>query len=235
MNQLLKDTRAVLGQETDDGTFSAFRMSVEHNADNADEIKRLLEQHPNEATTLIRDGRLLEMLLPFRAFGDVRFKWSAKQLKDFTVPIYGHGVVPSNYYTPPYVTASPQVIHRRLNYRDKFLILATDGLWDLLSPERVVQLVGNHLNGQQSYDPYLLPDDGRFLKLREVFEDLTKRRVALSNQPVDHNSATHLIRHSLGNDHFQLSNYLRADSPRSIRDDITITVIYFDTNNIIDS
>ena len=60
------DARAVLGQENDDGTFSPFQMSIEHNADNASEVKRLLEQHPNEATTMIRDGRLLEMLLPFR-------------------------------------------------------------------------------------------------------------------------------------------------------------------------
>jgi pyruvate dehydrogenase phosphatase len=139
-----------------------------------------------------------------------------------------------HYYTPPYVTAKPEIIQKRLTYKDKFLILATDGLWDLLSPERVVQLVGNHLNGQQSYDPYLLPVD-RSIKLREVFEDLTKRRVALSHQPVDHNSATHLIRYSLGNDHIQLSNYLRADAPRTIRDDITITVVYFDTDHIIES
>lgn len=136
--------------------------------------------------------------------------------------------------TPPYVTAKPEIIHRRLNYKDKFLILATDGLWDLLSPERVVQLVGNHLNGQQSYDPYIIPED-RSIKLREVFEDLTKRRISISHQPVDHNSATHLIRYALGNDHIQLSNYLRADMPRSIRDDITITVVYFDTDYIIDS
>ncbi len=47
--------------------------------------------------------------------------------------------------------------------------------------------------------------------------------------------ATHLIRNALGNDHIQLSNYLRADAPRSIRDDITITVVYFDTDYIIES
>ena len=226
------DARAILGQENDDGTFTPFQMSYEHNAENENEVKRLFKQHPNESTTMIRDGRLLEMLLPFRAFGDVRFKWSAKELKEFTVPVYGHGVVPSHYISPPYVTAQPEIIHRRLNYKDKFLVLATDGLWDLLSPQKVVQLIGNHLNGQQSYDPYLLPDD-KSMKLREVFEDLTKRRVSISLQPVDHNSATHLIRYALGNDHIQLSNYLRADAPRSIRDDITITVVYFDTDSII--
>lgn len=91
------------------------------------------------------------------------------------------------------------------------------------------------MHGQQSFDPYQLPND-RAIKLREVFEDLTKRRVSISHQPVDHNSATHLIRHALGNEnHIQLSNYLRAESSRSIRDDITITVVYFDTDFIIDT
>lgn len=181
---------------------------------------------------------MLEMLLPFRAFGDMRFKLTPKQMKDYIVPIYGHGAMPSNYYSPPYVTVRPEIVHRRLNYKDKFLILATDGLWDLLTPEKVVQLIGDHLNGQQSFDPYMLPDQANGeapVKLRDVFEDLTKRRVSIKNQPLDHNSATHLIRYALGNDHIQLSNYLRADSPRNVRDDITITVVYFNTDYIIES
>lgn len=228
------DARAIIGQENDDGTFTPYRMSYEHNVENPNELKRLLTEHRNEQATLIRDGRLLEMLLPFRAFGDIRFKLTAKQLREFFVPHYGHGIIPSNYYSPPYVTVKPEIIHRRLNYRDKFLILATDGLWDMLTPERVVQLIGNHLNGQQSFDPYILPEDTP-VKLRDVFEDLTKRRISIKNQPVDHNSATHLIRYALGNDHIQLSNYLRADSPRSLRDDMTITVVYFNTDYIIES
>lgn len=48
------DARAIIGQENDDGTFTPFRMSFEHNAENADEVKRLLKEHPNEQNTLIR-------------------------------------------------------------------------------------------------------------------------------------------------------------------------------------
>ncbi len=204
-------------------------MSFDHNADNQKEIERILNEHPEkEHNSVIRDGRLLELLLPLRAFGDVRFKWSIRNLKEHAVPVYGHSIIPNNYFTPPYVTAMPEVIHRKLTYKDKFLVLATDGLWELLSPERVVQLIGDHMNGQQSFDPYQLPTE-RHIKLKDLLEDLTKRRVSLSNQPVDHNSATHLIRYALGKDHALLSNYLISDSPRNIRDDITITVVYFDT------
>jgi len=228
------DARALIGQENDDGTYSPYLMSFQHDANNPDEMKRLYKEHPRkEHPNLVRDGRLLEMLLPFRAFGDVRFKWNTKQLKDYTVPVYGHGMIPSNYQTPPYVTAVPEIMYRQLNYKDKFLVLATDGLFDLMEPERVVQLISNHMHGQQSFDLYNLPQEEP-IKLRQVFEDLTKRRVSIFHQPADHNSATHLIRNALGNDHFQLSNYLLSESPRSIRDDITITIIYFDTDHIID-
>ena len=73
------DARALIGQEEDDGSYSPYFMSAEHNAENPSEMKRLFSEHPKlEHANLVRDGRLLEMLLPFRAFGDVRFKWTAK-------------------------------------------------------------------------------------------------------------------------------------------------------------
>lgn len=53
--------RAILGQENDDGTYSAYPMSHEHNSDNINEVKRLFSEHPpNEHAGMIRDGRLLE-------------------------------------------------------------------------------------------------------------------------------------------------------------------------------
>ena len=48
----------ILGQENDDGTFSPFQMSFEHNADNENEVKRLLQKHPN--------GKILFLAIKFR-------------------------------------------------------------------------------------------------------------------------------------------------------------------------
>jgi serine/threonine protein phosphatase PrpC len=45
---------------------------------------------------------------------------------------------PPNLKTPPYVTAQPVVTHRKIKFDDeknptiKFIVLATDGLWDEL-------------------------------------------------------------------------------------------------------
>lgn len=61
-------------------------------------------------------------------------------LSEYIVPILGENAIPPYYYTPPYLTAKPQVAHHQLQPRDKFLILATDGLWDFMTPLQVMLL-----------------------------------------------------------------------------------------------
>lgn len=60
-------------------------------------------------------------------------------------------------------------------------------------------------------------------------------RIGLSKKPLDINGATHLIRNALGGteygvEHSKLSHMLSLpqDVVRLFRDDITITIIYFD-------
>lgn len=62
-------------------------------------------------------------------------------------------------------------------------------------------------------------------------------RAGLAKKPLDKNAATHLIRNALGGteygvEHSKLSHMLSLpqDIVRLFRDDITITVIYFDTD-----
>ena len=62
-------------------------------------------------------------------------------------------------YTPPYITATPEISTTQLSLSDpssefedirqrtdKFVILASDGLWDLLSNEEAVDFVGKILD-----------------------------------------------------------------------------------------
>lgn len=60
-------------------------------------------------------------------------------------------------------------------------------------------------------------------------------RAGLSKKPLDKNAATHLIRNALGGtdygiDHSKISHLLSLpqDIVRLFRDDITVTVVYFD-------
>ena len=45
------------------------------------------------------------------------------------------------------VVSSPEVIRRVIKKEDKFLIIASDGIWDVLTNEEVVQIVGKELEG----------------------------------------------------------------------------------------
>lgn len=152
----LGDSRAVLGVQEPDGHWSAVSLTNDHNAQNPDELQRILGEHPPlERRTVVRHDRLLGQLLPFRAFGDVRFKWSAEMLSRVyeTRPDILSAVnevvraLPPHYLTPPYLSALPEVTLHHIRPADKFLVLATDGLWELMHRQTVVQLVGEQLTG----------------------------------------------------------------------------------------
>ena len=46
-------------------------------------------------------------------------------------------------WTPPYVSAIPEVTSVRLNRLDAFVVMASDGLWDNFSNEEVVAMVAD--------------------------------------------------------------------------------------------
>lgn len=155
----LGDSRAVLGVQGSDGRWSALSLTNDHNANNPDELQRVLGEHPaSESRTVVRHDRLLGLLMPFRAFGNIQFKWRGEMLSRVfeTRREAVSGVnealrkLPPHYRTPPYLTAQPEVTRHRITPRDKFLVLATDGLWDLMHRQTVVQLVGEQLAGKMT-------------------------------------------------------------------------------------
>ena len=52
-------------------------------------------------------------------------------------PYVSYNVVPQFYHTPPYLHAIPEVSYHRLTPRDRFLVIASDGLWDMMTPSQV--------------------------------------------------------------------------------------------------
>ncbi|KAJ8877441.1 hypothetical protein PR048_021896 [Dryococelus australis] len=229
------DCQSVLGVLTDVNTWTAKKLSVEHNADNQSEVSRILSEHPpNERDTVIKMDRLLGQLAPFRALGDHRYKWNKSKMEEVAVPHLGEKIVPPNYHTPPYLTACPEVMHHHLTPRDKFLVIASDGLWDLVSPLQVVRLVGEHMSGKVTLSPFRMPRKN--MRIADINKLLLQRKEGLEKKPIDTNAATHLLRNALGGteygiDHGKLSHILSIPDElvRLFRDDITITVVYFDS------
>lgn len=133
-----------LGSLSENETWIAKKLTTDHNTDNQAEIKRILDAHPGEhKRDIIRGDRLLGMLAPVRAFGDFRFKWDAKTINDTIGNLLGHAAVPEYYKTPPYLTVEPEVTSVKLTPKDKFLVIGSDGLWDMMTPMQVIRLVGN--------------------------------------------------------------------------------------------
>lgn len=169
------DCLAVLGSITEEGRWRAKKLSTEHTAHNMSEVRRIFGEHPpEERDTVLREDRLLGQLAPLRAFGDFRYKWSRKMLEELVVPIYGQHVIAPNFATPPYLTAKPDVTHHILTPRDRFMVIGSDGLWDVLTPIEVVMLIGEHISGKASLQPLKLPK--KEISLSEVSKLLSTRK-----------------------------------------------------------
>ena len=184
---------------------------------NPSEVQRVLSEHPaEEASTCLKYERLLGRLAPLRAFGDAKFKWSKKKQEKLFPE---RGLKPlsdaKEFLTPPYLTAEPEVTSYQLQHSDKFLILATDGFWDMLSNEEAVDFVRDNL---EKHNP------GYSITYREQKSSNTLE-----------NSASRLIKEALGGeDHMAVSTSLSIRYPdvRNYRDDITVTVVHFDWSNV---
>lgn len=249
------DSRAVAGyyeeSENGEGSWRVEVLSEDQTGRNPSELKRMQSEHPaNESDTVIMRGRVLGGLEPTRAFGDARYKWSGEVqailnkafLEGNNIPVRS---TPSLLKTPPYVTARPEVLHRKLSFLSlddssksksslRFVVLATDGLWDELSSEEVVALVGGHLAGLKGTIPKSsLSSLVRTSSGSPTVEGKDKHGKSAKGAWafVDENVGTHLIRNALGGaDDVALRQLLSIPAPqsRSYRDDITVTVVWWE-------
>ena len=155
---------------------------------------------------------------------------------------------PPTLKTPPYVIATPVVTHRPLSFLPlpapdapkpkaalRFLVLATDGLWDELSNEEVVALVGGHLSGLRGTVPKsALPDIVRTSTGTAGVEGKDKSRRQQQEGAwafEDDNLSAHLIRNALGGgdvEHLRKLASIPAPYSRRFRDDITVTVVWWE-------
>ena len=203
------DSRAVLGRKNRAGEWEAIPLSEDQTGWNANEIARLQAEHPDEPE-MIKNGRLLGMAVT-RAFGDSRWKWP-RELQELAEKRFYGPRIREHTLTPPYLTADPVITTTKIEpERGDFVILATDGLWDNLSSEQAVYLVGQWL---EKHDPAEepIPQDlaraptaltGKGISTRKNpnpdMEYSYRTRVEVKDfVVVDDNAATHLARNALG-------------------------------------
>jgi len=115
------DCRAVLGRfNKTTNEYNAIRLTNDHNAsDNLQEQQRILKSGGSLQTTKDGKKRVNGILQVTRAFGDGRVKHVG-------------------------VTATPEISTLELDKEnDHFIILATDGVWDIFDDQQAVQIVRN--------------------------------------------------------------------------------------------
>jgi pyruvate dehydrogenase phosphatase len=142
------DSRAVLGRMGKNGKWTATPLSEDQTGSNQEEEKRMRAEHPGEEH-VIRNGRVLGGLEPTRAFGDAFYKWTQETQTKIKNQFFGR--TPSSLLkSPPYVTAEPVVTTTKIEPENgDFLVMATDGLWEMLTNEEVVGLVGKWIEEQK--------------------------------------------------------------------------------------
>ncbi|RDA93852.1 hypothetical protein CP533_6378 [Ophiocordyceps camponoti-saundersi (nom. inval.)] len=248
------DSRAVLGRRSESGKWTASALSEDQTGGNPREEARMRREHPGEEH-VVRNGRVLGGLEPTRAFGDAVYKWSKEVAGKLRQSFFGRSPSPL-LKTPPYVTAEPVITTTRVDpAKGDFLVLATDGLWEMLTNEEVVGLVGQWLETQAATSTAPsqfesvwskmfgsrakpLPVEqsegvegpgGQKTPVRQLqwgIDPETKDRFTVR----DNNAATHLIRNALGGNNDELVRALLtlpAPFSRRYRDDLTVQVIFF--------
>ncbi|KAI2615485.1 protein serine/threonine phosphatase 2C [Hypoxylon sp. NC1633] len=227
------DCRAVMGRRTADGRWIATELSTDCTGANPSEAARIRALFPDEPD-VVKGGRVWGMQ-PSRTFGDGMWKWPAK-LKEYLRNEYNGLSLPSaarysGYREGPYLTAEPLVTTTRIpDSEPSFLILATDGLWDMMTSEQAVDLVGRWIEWQaQGGDKPVVPttsDFGPTVLGRKQQCRYEEQKATLQ----DGNAAVHLVRNGLGGGDEEMvkgAMAFRYPNSRDIRDDITVQVVFF--------
>ena len=221
------DSRAVLGSWSN-GRYTAEALSADQTGFNEDEVKRISGEHPGEPDMIDpKTGRLFGIAVT-RGFGDHRWKWTEDAIKALQAGFYAFAPRPK-YKTPPYMTARPEVTSKQVQGED-FVILASDGLWDVMSNEDAVACVSRWRAAKRA---------GKAEDVRDAKSDLsadeegwpsykaTPEHFAIEDLD---NAAVCLVKNALGGTRRALlCGTMTAYSPlsRTVRDDITVQVIFF--------
>ncbi|CAD6209464.1 unnamed protein product [Miscanthus lutarioriparius] len=136
----LGDSRAVLGRLVKaTGEVVAMQLSSEHNACHEEVRQELQASHPDDPHIVVlrhNVWRVKGIIQISRSIGDVYLK----------KPEYNREPLHSKFrlresFQKPILSSEPQITEHRIQPNDRFVIFASDGLWEHLSNQEAVDLV----------------------------------------------------------------------------------------------
>ncbi|WOK96887.1 putative protein phosphatase 2C 12 isoform X1 [Canna indica] len=125
----LGDSRAVLGTVSEEGRLEAVQLTTDFKPNVPQEAERIRK---NNGRVFARkdEPQVQRVWLPNDDYPGLAM---ARAFGDFELKNYG-------------VISIPQVVYHRLTNRDQFVVLATDGVWDVLNNDKVVSIVSSIRN-----------------------------------------------------------------------------------------
>ncbi|KAG0504975.1 hypothetical protein M758_N002300 [Ceratodon purpureus] len=118
------DSRAIMGTRDEHGSLKAVQLTVDLKPNLPHEAQRIKECK-GRVFALHDEPEVMRVWLPFDNSPGLAM---ARAFGDFCLKDYG-------------VIAVPEVTYRQVTDQDKFIILATDGIWDVLTNEEAVHIV----------------------------------------------------------------------------------------------
>jgi pyruvate dehydrogenase phosphatase len=239
------DSRAVLGSwsaaaaakgnSESKGNFTAEQLTIDQTGFNAAEVARLQAEHPGEGPDMIKSdsGRLFGLAVT-RAFGDHRWKWPRDLIQAAQSQLWSSSPRPKADRSPPYLTARPEITTRRVQPATDFVILASDGLWDVMSNEDAVSCVERWIAARRAGKPEAqagVTTKGAFTVDEDGYAKYRAEPDHFAIEDLD-NAAVCLAKNAFGGRRRDLfRGIMTAYSPlsRDVRDDVTIQVIFFQT------
>lgn len=115
----------------------ARKINHKQNANSKKEQARLKAEFPNDPDIVIckrgMEGAcyVKGRLMPTRAFGDYHLKYESH--------FRGKGK-----FNGPYITAKPEIIINELKKEDRYIVMASDGLWDEMKKDKIAQIVSEN-------------------------------------------------------------------------------------------
>jgi pyruvate dehydrogenase phosphatase len=151
------DCRAVVARKTgaassrDKIAYEAVELTTDHQIENEAERERLILNHPNEPDIVYRN-RVKGRLQPTRGMGDGLYKRNdyyeiKRQQYNRFISRYG--------WTAPYITAEPEIRSHEIQDNDDYLIVSTDGLFQDMTNQQVVDYVAEYVNHKKYGTPFV--------------------------------------------------------------------------------
>lgn len=152
------DSRAVLGKMVE-GKMTAVDLSDDHKPERPDEKKRILLKGRVEACKGMRG----EDIGPARVWlkhEDVPGLAMSRSFGDMIAASVG--VIPN-----------PEIFKRTLDSNDKFMILASDGVWEFITSQEAVDIINNAKTGELACKAIVDESVRRWQQEEEVIDDIT--------------------------------------------------------------